>query len=172
MAHHDQYHYGDGRILYASLEARSHEATSTVLGGILSTEIDDITYADTINEVDAHGKLVWQWKASERLPRDQLPLLHQFTRDHCPLITSGFATRDGKHVIALLRSASSVIIIEESTGDIVWKVGPDTLVGQHNATEQDSGNILVFDNGNGRRDEFDTFIRAIELDRATGEIVW
>lgn len=172
LGHHDQFHYGDGRILYTSLEALSREDSSKVLGGVPGTEIDGITYADTINEVDAEGKLTWQWKVSERLPRDEFPLQPHYTREHYPLINSVVPLRDGKHILASMRSVSAVVIIERATGDIVWKVGRDILAQQHNATELENGNILVFDNGAFRQGESITFTRAVELDRESGKVVW
>ncbi|KAL2208185.1 hypothetical protein CC79DRAFT_1333977 [Sarocladium strictum] len=172
LGHHDQYHYGDGRMLYTSLEALSPEDSSKVLGGVPGTEIDGITYADTINEVDADGKLTWQWKVSERLPRDEFPLQPHYTREHYPLINSVVPMRDGKHILASMRSVSAVVIIERATGDIVWKVGRNVLAQQHNATELENGNILVFDNGAFREGESITFTRAVELDRVSGKVVW
>jgi hypothetical protein len=172
LGHHDQYHYGDGRILYTSLEALSKEESARVVGGVPGTEIDGITYADTIKEVDAEGNMTWQWKVSERLSRDEYPLQPHYTREHYPLINSVLPMRDSRFILASMRSVSAVIIIEKSTGDIVWKVGSEILAQQHNATELDNGNILIFDNGAFRVGESITYTRAIEIDRATKEIVW
>ena len=172
LGHHDQYHYGDGRILYTSLEALSKEESAKVVGGVPGTEIDGITYADTIREVDAQGNLTWQWKVSERLPRDEYPLQAHYTREHYPLINSVLPMRDARYVLASMRSVSAVVIIERETGDIVWKLGPEVLAQQHNATELENGNILIFDNGAFRGGESITYTRAIEVDRTTEKIVW
>lgn len=172
LGHHDQYHYGDGRILYTSLEALSPEDSAKVIGGVPGSEIDGITYADTIKEVNVDGKLVWQWKVSERLPREEYPLQAHYTREHYPLINSVLPLRDGKHILASMRSVSAVVIIERATGNIVWKVGSEVLAQQHNATEMENGNILIFDNGAFRNGESITYSRAIEVDRATKKIVW
>ncbi|GAB7335705.1 hypothetical protein MBLNU13_g08009t1 [Cladosporium sp. NU13] len=172
LGHHDQYHYGDGRILYTSLEALSKEESAKVVGGVPGTEIDGITYADTIREVDAEGNLTWQWKVSERLPRDEYPLQPHYTREHYPLINSVLPMRDARYVLASMRSVSAVIIIDRETGDIVWKLGPEVLAQQHNATELENGNILIFDNGAFRAGESITYTRAIEVDRTTKKIVW
>lgn len=142
------------------------------MGGVPGTEVDGITYADTINEVDAQGKLLWQWKVSERLPRDEFPLQAHYTREHYPLINSVLPMRDGKHVLASMRSVSAVVIIERATGNIVWKIGSDVLAQQHNATELANGNVLIFDNGAFRQGESITYTRAIEVDRASRKIVW
>ncbi|KAK5051364.1 hypothetical protein LTR84_003016 [Exophiala bonariae] len=172
FGHHDQYHYGDGRILYTSLEAMSPEESAKVVGGVPGSEVDGITYADTINEVDADGKLVWQWKVSERLPRDEYPLQPHYTREHYPLINAVYPMRDGKHILASMRSVSAVIIIERSSGNIVWKLGSDVLAQQHNATELENGNILIFDNGSFRNGVSMSFTRAVEVEVATKRIVW
>ncbi|UNI24977.1 hypothetical protein JDV02_010690 [Purpureocillium takamizusanense] len=172
LGHHDQYHFGDGRLLYTGLEPLSVEDSAKVIGGVPGTEIDGITYADTINEVDAQGKLLWQWKVSERLPRAEYPLQSHYTREHYPLINSVLPLRDGKHILASMRSVSAVVIIEKSTGDIVWKVGSDVLAQQHNATELGNGNILIFDNGAFRDGESVTYTRAVEISRYGKKIVW
>ena len=172
LGHHDQYHYGDGRMLYTSLEALSREESETVVGGVPGTEIDGITYADTIREVDADGNLIWQWKVSERLPRDEYPLQPHYTREHYPLINSVLPMRDARYILASMRSVSAIVIIERETGDIVWKLGPEVLAQQHNATELENGNILIFDNGAFRAGESITYTRAIEVDRNTKKIVW
>lgn len=172
FGHHDQYHFGDGRILYTSLEALSPEESAKVIGGVPGSEIDGITYADMINEVNPEGKLVWQWKVSERLPRDEFPLQPHYTREHYPLINSVMPLRDGKHILASMRSVSAVVIIEKSTGDIIWKLKSDVLAQQHNANELGNGNILIFDNGVFRTGESIQYTRAIEVGRATKEIVW
>ncbi|KAJ5110178.1 hypothetical protein N7532_002823 [Penicillium argentinense] len=172
LGHHDQYHYGDGRIIYTSLEALSAEDSAKVIGGVPGTEIDGITYTDTIREVDGDGNLLWQWKASERLPRDEYSLQPHYTREHYPLINSVLPLRDGKHILISMRSVSAVVILERFTGNIVWKVGSDVLAQQHNATEMENGNILIFDNGTFRNGESITYTRAIEVDRTTKNIVW
>lgn len=173
FGHHDQHHLGDGGLLYTSLEALTAEQSAQVVGGVPGSEIDGISYADVINQVDRKGNLIWQWKVSERLmPRDKYPLQPHYTREHYPLINSVIPMRDGKHVLASMRSISFVVIIEKATGNIVWSLGPEVLAQQHNATELDNGNLLIFDNGAFRGGESITYSRAIEVEVSTKAIVW
>ncbi|KPI35866.1 uncharacterized protein AB675_11124 [Cyphellophora attinorum] len=165
-----------GKVVRQHIDPLGHhdhrEDSAKVQGGVPGTEAEGgITYADTINELDAEGKLVWQWKVSERLPRDEFPLQPHYTREHYPLINSVYPLKDG-NILASMRSVSSVIIIEKSTGNIIWRLGPDTLAQQHCANELENGNILIFDNGAFRTGESIQFTRAIEVDRKTREIVW
>lgn len=171
LGHHDQYHFGDGCFLYTSVEPLSREDSAKVIGGVPGTEVDGITCADTINEVDAQGNLVWQWKVSERLLREEYPLQAHYTREHYPLINSVFPLKDG-NILASMRSVSAVVIISKGTGDIIWSLKSDVLAQQHNATELEKGNILIFDNGAFRAGESMPFTRAIEVERASKRIVW
>jgi hypothetical protein len=88
------------------------------------------------------------------------------------------------NILASLRSVSAVIIIEKSTGDIIWHLDASVVAQQHCANELPNGNILVssglppspnrqiFDNGAFRHRESYQFSRAIEVDRVSKKIVW
>ncbi|KAI9743996.1 MAG: hypothetical protein M1818_002730 [Claussenomyces sp. TS43310] len=171
LGHHDQYHFGDGRILYTSLEALSKEDSAKVQGGVAGSEIDGITYTDIIKEVDAEGNVQWEWAVSKRLPRDEYPLQPHYTREHYPLINSVIPLKDG-NILASMRSVSSVVVIEKSTGDIIWRLASDVVGQQHCATELENGNFLIFDNGCFREGESNTYTRVIEVDRETKRVVW
>ena len=83
-----------------------------------------------------------------------------------------------------MRSVSAVVIIEKSTGDIIWHLDSTVVAQQHNATELPNGNILVshayrhlltlkiFDNGAFRHGESFQFSRGLEIERSTKKIVW
>lgn len=76
------------------------------------------------------------------------------------------------NILASLRSVSAVIIIEKSTGNIIWHLDSSVVAQQHSANELPNGNILIFDNGAFRDRISFQFSRAIEVDRATKEIIW
>ena len=173
--HHDAYHYpdGSGRILYTSLEKLTPAESTQVVGGVPNSEINGITYTDNIKEVDADGKLLWFWSVKDSLPRERFPLQPHYTREHYTLINSVLPLRDG-NILSSLRSVSHVIIIDRQTGEIVWDIGPDDigLAQQHCASELPNGNILIFDNGAYRNGMSIQYTRAIEVDRATKQIIW
>ncbi|OXG43997.1 PQQ enzyme repeat protein [Cryptococcus neoformans Bt120] len=171
LGHHDCFYEGDGHFFYAGLEALSPEEQAALPGGVPGTEAPDgKTYADTIREVK-DGKLVWEWKVSEHLDPKIFPLQHYYPREHWPLINAIYPLKDG-NILASLRSVSAVIIIEKATGKIIWHLDSTVVAQQHCANELPNGNILIFDNGAFRHRESFQWSRAIEVDRATKEIVW
>ena len=171
MAHHDAHHLGDGRLLYTALEALTPTQARTVPGGVPGTEDRGTTHADVIREVDADGTPTWSWRAIEHLDPADYPLQPHYWREHWPLINSVYPLADG-NILASLRSVSSVIVIERSSGKVVWRLGSDVLAQQHCAHELADGRFLIFDNGVFRTGESVPFSRVIEVDRATREIVW
>jgi hypothetical protein len=102
-----------------------------------------------------------------------------------------------KNLIIDSRHGNFIVIINRTTGDIVWKVGPDfgtrrpskngklgQLIGMHNAHIipeglPGAGNILVFDNGGaagygllGLPNKYRLWSRVVEFNPVTLEIVW
>jgi hypothetical protein len=78
----------------------------------------------------------------------------------------------GGDIILSFRNLSTVVVVSRRTGEIVWRLGPETLSHQHHPHELANGNILLFDNGTTRRDVALNFSRVIEVDRAKKDIVW
>ena len=171
-AHHDQNHLDDGRILYAAAEPLTGADADRIQGGVPETEADDgAVYADVIKEVDADGNLLWTWRAVDHLDPADYPLQPHYWREHWPLINSVAELADG-NIVASLRSVSGVIVIEKSTGDVIWRLGPETVAQQHCVSELSDGRLLIFDNGTFRSRESVTFSRVVEVDRETKEIAW
>jgi hypothetical protein len=75
-------------------------------------------------------------------------------------------------VAASLRSVSAVIIIDRATGEIIWRLGPDTVAQQHCPSELPDGSLLLFDNGTFRTGQSVPYSRVIEVDRRTRAIRW
>jgi hypothetical protein len=91
-------------------------------------------YADVIKEIDASGTVTWSWRAAEHLDPALYPLQPHYRREHWPLINGVCPLADGT-VAASLRSVSAVIIIDRATGEIIWRLGPDTVAQQHCPSE-------------------------------------
>jgi hypothetical protein len=172
LAHHDQHHLDNGDIIYATVEPLSQEEASTVVGGIPGSEAPgNVVYGDCIKQVNAAGEQMWHWKAIDHLDPKLFSLNSHFDREHWPLINSVTMLQDG-NILASLRSVSAVIIIERTSGDVLWHLDDNVVAQQHCASELDNGNILIFDNGTHRKNSSATISRVIEVSRSTREVVW
>ncbi len=65
------------------------------------------------------------------------------------------------------RHQDRVLVMNWESGELVWSWGEGELLGPHDATVLDGGNLLIFDNGLGRG-----WSRVLELDPRRGEVVW
>lgn len=65
------------------------------------------------------------------------------------------------------RNLNRVAILDAELADVLWVWGSGELQGQHDATQLEGGHLQIFDNGTRRG-----VSRVIELDAASGEIVW
>ena len=94
------YFAGDRHYFYPGLEPLSAVQAAALPGGfpgtvswfpalpeyalIVQEAPDGKVYADTIKEVK-DGKVIWEWKVSEKLDPKRFPL-QQYPREHWPLI--------------------------------------------------------------------------------------
>ena len=186
---------------------------------------------DVILEVDHEGDILWEWHASDHLDEFgfdeaarqamqavQVPMPEIFgggayvtdwLHTNCASILgpnkwwdAGDDRFNPENIICDSRQANILWIIEKSTGNIVWKVGPDygfgkperrlgQILGQHHTHMiarglPGAGNILVFDNGGsagygrpfgfiGRPtypNQWRFYSRVIEFDPVTLDLVW
>ena len=105
------------------------------------------------------------WTRRRRLSR-ATALRGEWT--HCNGLTE---LLNGRHLHSAsarpARSSSSA----SKTGDVYWRFGPGELSHQHNPTQLDNGNLLIFDNGE-TREQGGVYSRVVELDPNAREIVW
>jgi hypothetical protein len=129
-------------------------------------------YADYLAELTPAGQTVWEWRSWEHLDpvADGIAEV-QAIRTLWAMGNSVLELPNGD-ILASYRPISTVIRIDRKTGEIVWKLGPPTLAGQHAPTPLENGNILIFDNGVHRLDDPLPFSRVIEINPATNEIGW
>ncbi|MFE0099036.1 aryl-sulfate sulfotransferase [Streptomyces sp. NPDC059009] len=172
LQHHDAHHLEDGGILYTGIEPLRGRDAAAVRGGVAGSEAEGGTvWADTIQEVDADGAVRWSWRAAEHLDRADFPLHPDYAREHWPLVNSVTPLADG-NILASLRSVSAVVVISRATGEVLWRTEPGAVSQQHHPTELDGGRFLVFDNGVFRPGHDVPYSRVIEIERATGAVVW
>ncbi|KAL4878472.1 ASST-domain-containing protein [Aspergillus karnatakaensis] len=190
-AHHDQNHLNDGTLLYTTLEPLTPEEASQVRGGIPGSEAPDGTvYADCIKLVnpwsksndssssDFEGtgtggaKLLWSWRAIDHLDLDIFKQHQDYPREHWPLINSVALDKDG-NIIASSRNTSSVFILSRATGKVIWHLTSPIVNQQHCAHEiNESGDLLILDNGVFRPGLAVPFSRAIVVSRESKQITW
>ena len=86
---------------------------------------------------------------------------HSHLEDRHPLYSSG-------NVLVTSRLQNAIAVIDWSTNRLVWAWGPGELIGPHDASVLENGNILLLDNGDKARG----WSRVVELDPIAKKIVW
>lgn len=74
---------------------------------------------------------------------------------------------DPGHLLVSIRHQDTIAVFDWASKTMVWEWGRGEISGQHDARWLANGNLLVFDNGLGRR-----WSRIVELDPIAREIVW
>ena len=178
--HHDARRTESGGAIFLTLETIPSEIADRVQGGQPGSgleadheggqEATTHMWADHLVEVDAGGNQVWDWHAWQHLDLEE------------DIITPGEPRHEWSHgntivplgdrVLVSFRNISTVMMIDKASGDITWKVGWDVISRQHDPSLLPNGNILLFDNGERRKNDVRIFSRVVEIDPATNEIVW
>ena len=168
--HHDARRTESGGALYLNVEPMPAELAAKVKGGVAGSAPEGM-WADVVVEVDSAGNRVWEWRAQEHLDPEVHIITFNDLRDEWSHGNT-VAPLPGGRVLFSFRNISTIGIIEQATGEIVWQLGYDTLAQQHDPSLLPNGNVLVFDNGSHRRGIGLPFSRVIEVDPATNDIVW
>jgi hypothetical protein len=170
LQHHDYQRLPNGNTLYLAWETMPKPVSEQVGGGHHHEEDPECMWGDLVREIDAGGNLLREWRSWEHL---------SFAEDViCPLEShkewthaNSLEVLDNGDWLVSFRLTSTVAVVDGQTGAIKWRWGPDQLSHQHNAQPLPSGNILIFDNGCHRK-RGPNFSRVVEVDPASGEIVW
>ena len=171
VMHHDHEFLRNGNTMIIGWERLPAEFLTKVQGGSNPTgEEPTEILGDFLNEITPDGEVVWEWHGSEKLDTNidvicPLDGRHEWT--HC----NSIAEMENGNILLSFRSTSMIMIIERSTGNVLWRFGPGVFSHQHHPTPLANGNILVFDNGE-HRIRGGSFSRVVELDPNTNEIVW
>ncbi len=141
-------------------------------GGIPGTEDRGMIWSDGLHEVTPDGKVVWEWDMAEHLDPD----IHVL----CPLeFRADFTHMNTVEILANgdiltgFRNIDTVMIIDKAKGKIKWQWGPGEIFHQHFPTQLENGNVLLFDNGEHRKNgSLISYSRAVEVNPVTDKIEW
>ena len=75
MQHHDFKRKSNGNTVYAAWTKQTDASViKSIPGGIEGTEYEGCIYTDVIREIDATGKVVWEWDVLKDMDMDKFPL--------------------------------------------------------------------------------------------------
>ncbi len=156
---------------------------ATAYGGDPEQVVED----SVIQEVDSSGQVVFEWNSWEKMGIDDQIRPHPTDYAHINSIWEDF----DNNLIVSARSSSQVAKIDRVSGEVLWRLGGKSnqfafvddpfshLCGQHTASRLDSGNILIFDNGqycwpeDESRGEMTRVVEyELDLDAMTATLVW
>lgn len=179
--HHDARRTESGGAIYLALETIPSELADRVQGGQVRGSVDadfeggkataTHMWADHLIEIDAAGNQIWDWHAYEHLDVNE-DIITPGEPRHEWSHANTIVPLDGNRVLVSFRNISTVMIIDKASGDIIWKVGWDVFSRQHDPKMLPNGNILIFDNGERRKNDVRVFSRIVEIDPSNNQIVW
>ena len=171
--HHDGVRLRNGNVMLICARELSPAIARRVRGGRGGSEYEGGRMnADYLLEVTTAGKVVWEWRVADHLDPEQDHITgEQDGRDEWTHANGLSETPDG-NILLSCRNTSIVMMIDRTTGNIMWKLGPPPLSGQHAPYLLENGHVLLFDNGPHRLDETFPYSRVLEIDPATKSIVW
>jgi len=169
--HHDFCRMDNGNTMVLRWVQIPDEIATKVRGGLPGTEHQGVMWNDSFQEVTPAGEVVWEWLGYEHLDPEIDIICPLCPRNEWTHANACFILPDGD-ILTTFRRTDNIAIIDKSTGDIKWRWGAGELAHPHNPTLLDSGNILVFDNGDHRRKGTSDYSRVVEVNPKTEKIEW
>ncbi|MCE9593121.1 MAG: arylsulfotransferase family protein [Planctomycetes bacterium] len=116
------------------------------------------------------SKFVFQRVAPN--PNKQFPIIDYFHTNSIEFVTDAalYGTHPifaPKNILVCMRHQDSIAVVDWERKVVIWQWGHGELSGPHDARVLANGHILVYDNGIER-----SWTRVVEMDPATGKIVW
>ena len=170
LLHHDVWRLEDGSYHAIGFESLSREFSESIRGGSPHEDDPDCIWGDTIEHIRRDGSRETVWRAADHLDPETQVICPLDSRKEWTHANSIRVMRDGSWLLSL-RMTSTVVKLDRSSGAVLWSWGPGFTSHQHDARELENGHILMFDNGVHRL-RAPGFARVLEVDPATGEIVW
>ena len=151
-------------------------------------EAEQLVEDSVIQEIDQNDQVVFEWNSWEKMGPDG-QLRPSPTGDYAH-VNSIFEDFDGNLIVSA-RGTSQVAKIDRVSGEVLWRLGGTSnqftfvddpysnLCGQHTASRLESGNILIFDNGqycwpeNAARGELTRVVEyELDAEQMTARLVW
>lgn len=166
--HHDARPLPEGGAIYIAYRAPDAKINAAFTGGVAGSETGEGMYGECLREVDASGRLVWEWN-SEQLPAS-LRRMHRNANRWSAGHLNTLQPLGDDRVLVCSKSLNLTFLLRRSTGEILWHFQDDTLGGPHDAQMLDTGNVLIFANGVYGSDLHHS--QVWEIDPKTNDIVW
>jgi len=134
---------------------------------------------DCFREVTPDGETVWEWHATEHFEElnfnaEAKRIIYDQGGDY--LHTNTLDVLPNGDVLTCFRNASMIAIISKRTGEVLWTWGnePGGLIGPHNPSMLENGNILIYDNGGkaGYPPRCRFYTRLVEVNPKDNDVVW
>jgi len=169
--HHGFYRMRNGNTMIFKWVPVPEDIAAKVNGGLAGSELNGVMWTDAIQEINARGKVLWEWLAYEHLDPVADPVCLLCPRSEWTHMNSCSIMADGNILVSFSR-LHNLAIIDRGSGKIKWIWGHGEIAHQNNPTSLTNGNILLLDNGLHRDDYSLAFSRALEINPQNNEIVW
>ncbi|MDE0538023.1 MAG: aryl-sulfate sulfotransferase [Rhodospirillales bacterium] len=166
--HHDFHRLANGNTAYLAWELLPDDVAARVRGGKPGSEHEQGIWSDVIREVDPSGNLVFEWRVWEHLAVEDYPLHLHSNRHEWAHPNTIFPMDDGNYLVCF-RHIDLLIIVDRSTGGIVWRRHDPGLGGPHDAQFLPNGHMLIFAN---RANQSPRGSAILEFDHRSGEEFW
>ena len=185
---HDVEVLSNGHYLLLLSETVEMDLSNIVDGGNTNAEI----IANSLVETDRTGQIYWQWNILDHIQVTDITDYYYLDRKSIDLthINSMVEDVDGNIIISI-RHFDEIAKISKSTGNFIWRMGGtkcknnqftfvnDTIDGffgfshQHSVTILENGNLLMFDNGNLKPNEYSRAVEySVDYQNKTVSKVW
>jgi len=169
--HHGFYRMRNGNTMIFKWVPVPEDIAAKVNGGLAGSELNGVMWTDAIQEINARGKVLWEWLAYEHLDPVADPVCLLCPRSEWTHMNGCSIMADGNILVSFSR-LHNLAIIDRGSGKIKWIWGHGEIAHQNNPTSLTNGNILLLDNGLHRDDYSLAFSRALEINPQNNEIVW
>lgn len=195
---HDRCRLRNGNTLIQIYKRIDPQLQKKIKGGVSGTENKDSSHANTadgfggqmytlvLEEINSAGQVVWEMDLSQALDPEIDIIMPLCSRELWPGLNSIEEMPDG-NIISTSYNLSCMYIWDKAAKKVKWRFGnmygnptKHRISFPHDPTVLHNGHIMCFDNGrfyaadpDGSLNYFPPdFSRVIEMDPASGEIVW